>query len=597
MASSTVSIKRRLIAMIIIVFLIMLGLITRLGYLQIVKGEELKKETLEQSTRDIQVKAKRGIIYDRKGKKLATSISNYTVRCWPSVIEDEDKREYSKKIADILEMDEEQVYKIITSNRDSLELKRWIDKEKAEVLRNERLDGIEIEDDIKRYYPYGKFAANLLGNTNRDSIGQYGIERTYNKYLTGTPGRWIKAVDGKKRELPNNYGRLYEPVDGLNVVLTIDEAIQHFAEKAAQEALVANKAKRVSILVMEPKTGDMLAVASLPEYDPNNRNELLYDPKQPWISLSEEQIDQWNKQEWKQKESILFDSWKNFAIDGIYEPGSTFKIITAAAGLEENVVTPESKFYCDGYVTQVKGANIKCWRYYRPHGEQTLIEGLQNSCNEVIVDIGLRLGKESLYKYIKAFGFGEKTDIDVNGEEAGIVRSPENMREVNLATVSFGQGISVTPIQLITAVSSLANDGNLIEPRVADKLVDQEGNIVQTFEPKVKRKVISKETSDTMLEILESVVSEGSGKNAYLPGYRVGGKTGTAQKIKDGKYEDGYYIASFVGIAPVNDPKIAVLVIIDEPAGTEDYQGGKIAAPVAREVIKDTLNYLDVPPQ
>ncbi|WP_069650157.1 stage V sporulation protein D [Caloranaerobacter ferrireducens] len=585
MSSPTISTKKRLIAMLLLVSIASLSLTIRLGYLQIVKGEELKKLALEQWTRDIPVKAKRGVIFDRKGKKLAISVSADTVWCRPADIKN--PKETAEILAEVLNLDEDNVYKKITSRQSVVKIKMWISKDEADILRSKKLSGIEIVDDNKRYYPYGNFAAYILGFTDIDNVGLYGIEKTYNKYLTGTPGRWIKTADAVGRQLPYANEKLYEPKDGLSVVLTIDETIQHFAEKAALEALVKNKAKRVSIIIMEPKTGDILAMASKPDYDPNNPREPLdEDTKKQWEGLSQKElIKKW------------YDMWRNFPINDVYEPGSTFKIITAAAGLEENVVTPESQFYCDGFITSVKGARLKCWRWYNPHGSETFVEGVQNSCNEVFVAVGQRLGKERMYKYIKAFGFGEKTGIELTGEQSGIIpRGPEYMKEVNLATISYGQGIAVTPIQLITAISAVANGGNLMKPRIVKELVDSKGNVVHEFKPVVKRKVISKDTSKTLLSILETVVSSGTGKKAYVPGYRIGGKTGTAQKVINGRYAEGKYIASFVAIAPVNDPKITVLVVIDEPSNGE-YYGGRIAAPVAGQVVKDILNYLDVEPQ
>ncbi len=595
MATPSIYTKKRLIAMLSVILLIVFGLIGKLGYIQIVQSDKLKREALEQWTRDIPVKSKRGIIYDRNGKKLAISISSDTVWCRPADIEEPQKK--SKIIANILNMDEDEVYKKITANQSLIKIKMWIDKQSADKLRNENIRGIEIVDDNKRYYPFENFASQILGFTNIDSVGLYGIEKTYDKYLTGTPGRWIKTVDAKNMELPYNNEKLYEPKDGLSIKLTIDETIQHFAEKEAYEALVKNKAKRVSIITMDPNTGDVLALATQPDYNPNMPKTLLYNPDKPWIKLGQQEKETWEKLAWSKKKNTLYNSWRNFAINDSYEPGSTFKIITAAAGLEENVVTPQSRFYCDGYVTQVKGANIKCWRYYNPHGDQSFIEGAQNSCNEVFVSVGLRLGQENMCKYIKAFGFGEKTGIELTGEQAGIIPSnPEKMREVRLATVSFGQGIAVTPIQLVTAVSAIANGGNLMKPRLVKELLDKEGNVVRKFEPKIKRKVISKETSQTLLRILESVVSSGTGGKAYVPGYKIGGKTGTAQKVIDGRYAPAKYIASFMAVAPTNDPKIVTLVVIDEPSNGE-YYGGRIAAPVAGQVIKQTLNYLNVEPQ
>ncbi|EOD01256.1 stage V sporulation protein D [Caldisalinibacter kiritimatiensis] len=581
MASPTIKTKKRLIVMLFAVSFAIFALIARLGYIQIVQGEELKKEALEQWARDITINAKRGIIYDRKGKKLAVSVNTDTVVCTPADVK-EPKRT-ANILSEILDMDKDEVYKKITKRVNYIILKRWIDKDKSEKLREADLNGIKIIDDTKRYYPFGNFASYILGFTDVDQVGLYGVERTYNKYLTGVPGRLVMTTDAVGRQLPYGYEKFYEPEDGVSLVLTLDETIQHFAEKAALEALVKNKAKKVSIIIMEPNTGEILAMAQKPDFDPN----------EPRVPLDGEKKEEWNNLPITEKQKKWYDMWRNFAVNDSYEPGSTFKIITAAAGLEENIVTPESEFYCNGYITDIPGAKLKCWRYYNPHGHETFVEGVQNSCNVVFVTVGRRLGAETMYRYIKAFGFGEKTGIDLTGEQSGLVRRPDNMKEVELATISYGQGISVTPIQLVTAISAVANGGKLMQPMIVKKLVDVEGKVVHKFEPEVKKRVISEETSETLLKILETVVSEGTGKNAYVPGYRVGGKTGTAQKVIDGRYASGKYIASFVAIAPVNDPKITALVVIDEPSNGA-YYGGVIAAPVAGQVIEETLKYLDV---
>lgn len=593
MSSPTISTKRRLVFMFVFISILSLTMFTRLIFIQIVSGDNLKKQALEQWSRDIPIKEKRGIIYDRNGKILATNISLETVWCRPSDIEN--PKTSAKRISQILEMEEEKVYKLITKKQSIVEIKRWIDIEQASKLREINISGIEIVDDNKRFYPYGDFASFILGHTNTDNVGQYGVERIYNKYLTGSPGRWMKVVDAKGKEMPYKDENIVMPEQGHSIVLTIDEAIQKFAEKAAYEALVKNKAKKVSIIVMDPNNGDVLAMATKPDYDPNNRNDVLYNPENPWILNSEQEVLDWREKPWSEKESILYDSWKNFPINSQYEPGSTFKIITGVSGLQEGVVTTESQFHCDGFVRQVKSYKpIKCWRYYRPHGTQTFVEGAQNSCNEVFVEIGLRIGPEKMYEYIKKFGFGEKTNISLLGEIKGTIPySAKAIKEVNLATISFGQGIAVTPIQLVTAISSIANDGNLVEPRIVKSIVDSDGEIFKEFKPIVKRRVVSEDTAHTMLNTLETVVSIGTGKRAYVPGYRVGGKTGTAQKVENGRYANGKYIASFAGIAPIDDPKIVTLVIIDEPTNGI-YYGGQIAAPVAGQVIGDTLNYLDV---
>lgn len=584
MIKPSYSSKKRLVFALVMVMILYVALIGRLGFLQIVKGEELKKGALEQWTKGITIKSKRGIIYDRNGKKLAMSVSASTVWASPPDIKDPEKT--AKEVARILNLDEDYVYQKITKKVGIEKIKQWITNEEAQELRKLKLPGIEIVDDNKRYYPYGNFAAHVLGFTNIDNNGLEGLEFTYDAYLTGTPGKWVKTTDAASRQLPFGDEKIYEASDGLSIVTTIDETIQHFVEKAAEKALTVNKAKRVTIIAMDPMTGDILALTNKPDYDPNNPREPLDEGlKESWANLSQDEL----LEKW-------YEMWRNGAISDVYEPGSTFKIITAAAALEENIATPNSHYYCNGFVRDIKGVVLRCAQWYNPHGDQTLVEALNNSCNVAFVSLGRQVGKELLLKYIKAFGFGENTGIDLNGEQAGIVpQSAENIKEVNLATMSYGHGIAVTPLQLINAACAIANGGNLMEPRLVKELIDSEGNVVKTFEPVVKRKVISESTSKTMLEMMEEVVRDGTGAKAYIPGMRVGGKTGTAQKIIDGRYAQGKYIASFIAVAPVDDPKIALLVVIDEPSAGQ-YYGGTIAAPVAKEILEDTLNYLEVTP-
>jgi stage V sporulation protein D (sporulation-specific penicillin-binding protein) len=407
----------------------------------------------------------------------------------------------------------------------------------------------------------------------------------YDKHLKGKAGKLIVSTDASGREIPRGMEKYYEPTQGNGLVLTIDEVIQHYTEKAVQKAYELNNAKRVTVVAMDPKTGDILSLASKPDYDPN-------DPRTPIYPYYQEELD---KYEEKDKLKGYYQMWRNPAVSDTYEPGSTFKLITSSAGLEENVIKDNEKFVCTGSVT-VGGRKIKCWRHYRPHGEQTFKQGVQNSCNPVFVEVGSRLGVAKMYDYLDAFGFMDKTGIDLPGEAKGILYNEKNVGPVELATISFGQSISVTPVQLITAISSIANDGNLMEPRFVKAYTDNQGNIVEEINPKVVRQVISQETSKKMMEIVESVVSEGSGKAAYIPGYRIGGKTGTAQKVIDGKYAQGKYICSFMGIAPTDDPQIVVLAIVDEPTGVSAF-GSTTAGPIVKEIMNDSLKYLGVEPK
>lgn len=582
MAGVKITVKKRLLFLLIIFTLAFAGLTGRLAFIQIVNSSNYQKKAMEQWTKDVKIPSKRGIIYDRNGKKLAISATAYEITVCPAQVKD--KEAVAKALSEALQMDKTELLEKVSKNQMSVTIKKKVDGEIVKVLREKELEGVIYSEDSKRFYPQRNFASYVLGFTSIDNIGQDGVEKTFDKYLNGFPGRNIKMTDALGQELPDSDSKYYAAQDGLNLVLTIDEVIQHFAEKAAENAYVENKAKRVTALVMEPRTGDILAMAVKGDYDNNEPRNAPENLKDSWSSLTSDQ--QYNE---------LLKVWRNPAVSDTYEPGSTFKIITTAAGLEEKVVSPTDRFNCTGTIT-IAGKKLKCWRYYRPHGSESFVEGVQNSCNPVFIEVGQRLGKDKFYKYIKGFGFGEPTKIKLSGEASGILYTPSQMNAVELATISFGQGIAVTPIQLITAVSAAVNDGYLMEPRIAKQLVDNQGNIVHEFQPKVVRQVISKETSALVREILESVVADGTGSSAYVPGYRVGGKTGTAQKAANGGYASGKYVASFVAFAPANDPKIAVLVVIDEPNGFSHF-GGQIAGPVVKSIVSDTLRYMDVKPQ
>ncbi len=585
------SIKIRIVVSIFFTLTFFLILISRLGVHQIVNGDELRKKALAQWSKDIKIRPERGIIYDRKGiKRLAISVNGFRVACSPKDIKDEDIEETVKQLAEILELNEEEITnKIIAyKEKEYVKIKEWVEKEEADILNDKNLNGVIIIPNTKRYYPFENLASHILGFTDIDNRGLYGIENSYNKFLSGIPGRLVINVDVNGRRLPYDNERIIDAEQGASIILTIDETIQHFVEKAAEQAMNDYEAKNATIVIMEPKTGDILAFTFKPDFNLNDPRIPMNDKiKSKWDNMTQEELEhEWN------------NLWKPHPITDVYEPGSTFKVITAAAALEEKVVSLDTEFYCNGYVRDIPGGIIKCWSYTNPHGDETFLEGMQNSCNPVFVEVSKRLGKEKFMKYVKAFGIGEKTGIDLVGEVSGIVPdNVEKIKDIRLATMSFGQGISVTSIQLISAISAIANEGNLMKPRITKNILDKDGKIIEEFQPEIIRKVISKETSDEILYMLETTVTEGTAKHAYVPGYRVGGKTGTAEKVVDGKYSKEKFIASFVGIAPINDPQIAVLVMIDEPNPDIDIHGGKVAAPVAGKVIEYTLKYLNVEPQ
>ncbi len=558
-------------------------LVFRLGWIQIVSSEKYQQIALEQQTRDIPIPAKRGIIFDRKGKELAVSASTSTIWARPSEVkENENVNEVARILSEILGEQQEDILEIITKeNVNLIRVAKWVEKEKADKIREANPDGIWIAEDNKRVYPFGSFAAHIIGHTTDDNRGLSGVELKYDKYLSGLPGRWIKNTDALGRELSYGTEKYFEAENGLNVVLTIDEVIEHFVEKAIETAWEKTQAKKVMAIVMDPKTGDILAMSSYPDYDPNNSRE----------PILEEDLAYYNTLDSSEKQNYWNQMWRNPIISDTYEPGSTFKLITTSIALDENVTSPTTQYTCTGYIT-VGDARLKCWRYYRPHGLQTLTEAVQNSCNPVFIQLGLAVGEDKYYEYLDHFGFMDKTEIDLPGESRSIIQSKSVIGPVELATMSYGQGISITPLQLITAVSAIGNDGKLMEPRVVKELVDDDKNVIHRYEPVFVRQVISEETADEMSLIMEKVVQEGSGKNAQVSGYRIGGKTGTADKVIDGRYAEGKVYSSFIAMAPIDDPEIAVLVVVDEPTGT--HFGSLTAAPAAREILADSLRYLNV---
>ncbi|CEN76724.1 stage V sporulation protein D (Sporulation-specific penicillin-binding protein) [[Clostridium] sordellii] len=576
--------KKRLVAVLIMACCVFFMLIFRTGYLQIVKGDWLTAKALDQQTRDIPIEPKRGTIYDKNMKELAVSVTKYTI--WAKPVEVKDKEKAAKVISNLIDEEHEEVLKLLKKKNMALvKVKRWIDDETAGKIREAKLPGIWVAEDNQRYYPYGNFASYVLGHTSDDATGIAGVEMQYDKHLKGKSGRLIVSTDASGREIPHGMEKYYEPVQGNGLVLTIDEVIQHYTEKAVQKAYELNNAKRVTAIAIDPKTGDVLSMASKPDYDPNNSRTPIY----PYY---EEELEGYGD---KDKIKGYFSMWRNPAVSDTYEPGSTFKLITSSAALEEGVIKEGEKFNCTGSV-MVGGRKIKCWRHYKPHGAQEFKQGVQNSCNPVFVELGSRLGVSKMYDYIEGFGFMDTTKLDLPGEAKGILYNEKNVGPVELATISFGQSISVTPMQLISAIGAIANDGKLMQPRVVKELVDNQGNVTESIKPKVVRQVISEDTSNKMMEIAESVVSEGSGKAAYIPGYRIGGKTGTAQKVIDGKYAQGKYICSFVGIAPCDDPQIVVLAIVDEPTGVSAF-GSTTAGPIVKEIMNDSLKYLGVEPK
>ncbi|MDI3518684.1 MAG: hypothetical protein PWQ34_831 [Caldanaerobacter sp.] len=536
----------------------------RLFFIQVVKGEEYQKMALPQWTLDVSLSGKRGYIFDRNGKVLAENASVSKISVIPKEIPDSKRQVVAETLASILGLDRQKVLERISNkNLQEVLIAKQVDEEKAKAILRLNIDGVIVSEDMKRFYPEGTLACHVLGFTGIDNQGLDGIELVFDNFLRGIPGKSTTPMDAIGRKIDTGEEEYFEPLPGYNVVLTIDETIQHFAEKALNQAMVHSKPSKGAVaIVMDPKTGEILALANRPNFDPNDPFE---GPEEEW-----------------------YRRWRNKAISDSYEPGSVFKTITASAALEEKVVSLHEQFYCPGYTT-VAGHRINCWA---THGSEDFVKGVQNSCNVVFVTVGQRLGVEKLYKYIRDFGFGKTTGILLPGEAPGLVLSEERVGPVELATNSFGQGIAVTPLQMITAVAAIANGGKLMQPQIVKAIVDSKGKVVKEFKPKIVRRVISKETSATMREILKSVVAEGTGKAGYIEGFDVAGKTGTTEKYMPGKY-----VASFVGFAPADDPKVIVLVVIDEPNNPETHFGSQLAAPVVKSILDDTLKYLEVKPK
>lgn len=543
-------------------FLILL-LVVRVFWVQFIQGEELQGKAINNRLRDIEVKAKRGVIYDSNGSPLAISVSTGSVYVVPAQINGKENLEKtSSKLSEILEMDKKEVEEKLKKNVAFEWIKRRVPDEKIKELKKLKLKGVNVVEENQRYYPKGKLAAHVLGFAGIDNQGLNGLELSYDNILRGVSGKIMIEYDAQNREIPNALHQYINPRDGHSIYLTIDETIQYIVEREIDNAIKLKQAKAVGIIVMDVETGSILALANRPVFDPNSYAD--FDKS----------------------------TWRNFAISDAFEPGSTFKPVTAAAVLEEQTVKQNDRFYCPGYI-KIGKDRIKCWKH-EGHGSQSFVEGVQNSCNPVFISSSLKLGKEDFYKYVEGFEFGKKTGIELPGEAAGILVPKSRAKDIDLGSMSMGQANAVTSIQLVRAVSAIANDGWLMKPRLVKEIRDYEGNLIKKIEPEPIQQVISKETSRELREILESVVSEGTGKNAQVEGYQIAGKTGTAQKIlPGGGYSKSSYIASFVGFAPANDPKIACLVIVDSPQG--GYFGGQVAAPVFQSIMQDSLRYLKVP--
>lgn len=565
-------VRKRMLLMTLTLSVLFCAVVWRIGCLTIRDAETLTERGIRQWTKTGVVTARRGTIVDRNERVLALSATSYMLCADPRLVEDPEL--FLDTLDPVLSLSRASALPRLQDNtKGSVILKRQLPRETVDAIRQLRetadpaagLAAITFDEDSRRWYPFGTLLSQVLGLTNVDSLGQSGLEMQYESVLRGTEGSYLRQVDARNRVLAGSEGWYIPSRQGSTLKLTIDHVIQEICEKAMRECIEVNNAASVICLVSDVRTGGLLAACMKPDYDPNE------PPRDDVAALTE--------------------LMRITAISDVYEPGSTFKILTAAAALDSGVTTPEDDFYCSAKIT-VDGDTIRCWG--SAHGAQTMAQGLQNSCNPVFVELALRMGTDTFYRYLSAFGLGRRTGVDLPGESAGILIGSRYVKQVDLARIGFGQSVTVTPLQLMMAANAVINGGKLMKPYIVSELQTAEGEVLQRFAPTVVSTPIRPETSETMRALLEQVVAEGGGKNAQAPGYRVGGKTGTAQVYRDGRIVSDVHIGSFYGFAPADNPLVSVLVIVKEARVPVDY-GGTTAAPFASQILQDVLRYLQAP--
>lgn len=564
--------KKKILVVFTCAFLILTGLIGRLVYLMVFDAEYYQKRAEDLHKRERKIKAARGEIVDRNGVVLATNKTVCTISVIHSQIKEPER--VTEILAKELEMDQAEVRKRVEKVSSMEKVKTNVEKEVGDKIREYNLDGVKVDEDYKRYYPYDSLASKVLGFTGGDNQGIIGLEVKYEETLKGSNGTILTTTDARGIELDAVAEGRIEPVAGKTLEISMDYNIQKYCEQAAEKVMREKQADGVSILLMNPQNGEILSMVNVPEFNLNDPFEL---------NTGEEL-------EGEKLQDALNAMWRNRCINDTYEPGSTFKIITSAACLEEGVVTPEDTFSCPGY-RMVEDRRIRCHKV-GGHGSETFVQGIQNSCNPVFIDIGLRLGAERFYDYFQQFGLLDLTGIDLPGEAGTIMHQVENIGLVELATISFGQSFQVTPVQMAVTVSSIINGGRRVTPHFGKAVLDREGNVLETLSYEERSGVVSEKTSKTMQTLLEGVVANGSGKNAYIEGYSIGGKTATSQTLPRSANK---YISSFIGFAPAEDPQVLGMVVIHNPQGI--YYGGTIAAPVLRSIFDNVLTYLGIEKQ
>ena len=564
--------KKKILVVFTCAFLILTGLIGRLVYLMVFDAEYYQKRAEDLHKRERKIKAARGEIVDRNGVVLATNKTVCTISVIHSQIKEPER--VTEILAKELEMDQAEVRKRVEKVSSMEKVKTNVEKEVGDKIREYNLDGVKVDEDYKRYYPYDSLASKVLGFTGGDNQGIIGLEVKYEETLKGSNGTILTTTDARGIELDAVAEDRIEPMAGKTLEISMDYNIQKYCEQAAEKVMLEKQADGVSILLMNPQNGEILSMVNVPEFNLNDPFEL---------NTGEEL-------EGEKLQDALNAMWRNRCINDTYEPGSTFKIITSAACLEEGVVTPEDTFSCPGY-RMVEDRRIRCHKV-GGHGSETFVQGIQNSCNPVFIDIGLRLGAERFYDYFQQFGLLDLTGIDLPGEAGTIMHQVENIGLVELATISFGQSFQVTPVQMAVTVSSIINGGRRVTPHFGKAVLDREGNVLETLSYEERSGVVSEKTSKTMQTLLEGVVANGSGKNAYIEGYSIGGKTATSQTLPRSANK---YISSFIGFAPAEDPQVLGMVVIHNPQGI--YFGGTIAAPILRSIFDNVLPYLGIEKQ
>lgn len=579
MARSRTYNRRNILTIVSIIILVALGLTIRLGYLMIFRSEEYAARAQALHERERAIKAKRGRIFDRNGVEIATNKPVCTISVIHKQITDPER--VIKVLSDELGLSEEKVRKRVEKVSSIERIKSNVEKEIADKIREYDLDGVMVDEDYKRYYPYESLASKVIGFTGGDNQGIIGLEVKYDEYLKGIDGTILTLTTAYGVEIENAAEDRIEPQAGNDLYLSLDVNIQEYAEQAAKKVMEAKNANNVKLIVMSPQNGEIYAMVNVPEFNLNDPYTLIDEIAVEYEgqSLSAE----------KQKE-LLNGMWRNACLSDTYEPGSAFKIVTATAALEEGVVSLNDTFYCPGY-KKVEDRIIRCHKA-GGHGSQTFVDGIKNSCNPVFIEIGARVGVDKMYLYYDRLGLFKKTGVDLPGEANSIMHKKENIGAVELATMSFGQSFQITPLQLLTASSAVVNGGNLVVPHFGVEIKTPDGSTVNTIDYKTTPGAVTKETSETMKMLLEAVVADGTGRRAYLPGFKVGGKTATSEKLPR---RNGKYISSFIGFAPADDPKVIAIILIDEPTGI--YYGGTIAAPVISELFDNILPYMGIEPR